>query len=203
MKEEYEAIAGAGFVLQLDCPDLAMGRHIQFPDKSLEEFRKEARLNVEALNHATANIPAEQLRMHLCWGNYEGPHHLDVPLADILEVVLSARPSAISIEACNPRHGHEWRLFESVELPEDKVLIPGVVDSTTNYIEHPEVIAQRLVNYARLVGQERMMAGTDCGFGTFAGVSAVDPKIAWAKLGAMALGARLATEELKSVSRTG
>lgn len=198
MRDEYQAIAGAGFVLQLDCPDLAMGRHLQFADKTLDEFRREASLNVEALNAATAGIPPEQLRMHLCWGNYEGPHHLDVPLKDIIDIVLSARPSAISLEACNPRHAHEWRLFEEEKLPDDKVLIPGVIDSTTNYIEHPEVVAQRLVNYARLVGQERVMAGSDCGFSTFAGVSTVDPRITWAKFQSMAEGARLATEELRA-----
>jgi len=136
--------------------------------------------------------------MHLCWGNYEGPHHLDVPLKDIIDIVLSARPSAISLEACNPRHAHEWRLFEEEKLPDDKVLIPGVIDSTTNYIEHPEVVAQRLVNYARLVGQERVMAGSDCGFSTFAGVSTVDHRITWAKFQSMAEGARLATEELRA-----
>ena len=198
MRDEYQAIAGAGFVLQLDCPDLAMGRHLQFADKTLDEFRREASLNVEALNAATAGIPPEQLRMHLCCGNYEGPHHLDVPLKDIIDIVLSARPSAISLEACNPRHAHEWRLFEEEKLPDDKVLIPGVIDSTTNYIEHPEVVAQRLVNYARLVGQERVMAGSDCGFSTFAGVSTVDPRITWAKFQSMAEGARLATEELRA-----
>lgn len=198
MRDEYQAITGAGFVLQLDCPDLAMGRHLQFADKTLDEFRREASLNVEALNAATAGIPPEQLRMHLCWGNYEGPHHLDVPLKDIIDIVLSARPSAISLEACNPRHAHEWRLFEEEKLPDDKVLIPGVIDSTTNYIEHPEVVAQRLVNYARLVGQERVMAGSDCGFSTFAGVSRVDPRITWAKFQSMAEGARLATEELRA-----
>jgi 5-methyltetrahydropteroyltriglutamate--homocysteine methyltransferase len=201
MKEEYEAIAGAGFVLQLDCPDLAMGRHLQFAGSTLEEFRREARRNVEALNHATSRIPPEQLRMHLCWGNYEGPHHLDVPLKDVVDIVLAARPSGISVEACNPRHAHEWRLFEEVKLPDEKVLIPGVIDSTTNYVEHPEVVAQRLLNYARVVGQERVMAGSDCGFGTFAGVSAVDPKITWAKLQSMAEGARLATQELRTPVR--
>ena len=201
MREEYEAIAAAGFVLQLDCPDLAMGRHLQFADRSLTEFRREISRNVEALNAATAGIPAEQLRMHLCWGNYEGPHHLDVPLADIIDIVFSARPSAISLEACNPRHAHEWRLFERMPLPDDKILIPGVIDSTTNYIEHPELVAQRLVNYARLVGHERVLAGSDCGFGTFAGVSAVDPAITWAKLRSMAEGARLATAELSQQGR--
>ncbi len=201
MKEEYEAIARAGFVLQLDCPDLAMGRHIQFSDESLEEFRRLARLNVEALNHATAGIDPDQMRMHLCWGNYEGPHHKDVALKDIIDIVFAARPNAISVEACNPRHEHEWQLFEEVKLPEGKVLIPGVIDSTNNYIEHPDLVAQRLVRYARLVGQENVMAGSDCGFATGAGVSAVDPKITWAKFHAMAEGARLATEQLQPARR--
>jgi 5-methyltetrahydropteroyltriglutamate--homocysteine methyltransferase len=197
MQEEYEAIAQAGIVLQVDCPDLAMGRHIQFNDVSLDEFRRQAQLNVEALNHATRNIAPDQMRMHICWGNYEGPHHKDVALADIIDIVFSARPSAISIEACNPRHEHEWRLFEEVKLPEGKMLIPGVVDSTNNYIEHPELIAQRIVRYAQLVGQENVMAGSDCGFGTGAGMAVVDPKITWAKFQAMAEGARLATQRLK------
>jgi 5-methyltetrahydropteroyltriglutamate--homocysteine methyltransferase len=202
MQEEYEAIAQAGIVLQVDCPDLAMGRHIQFNDASLDEFRRQARLNVEALNHATRNIPPDQMRMHLCWGNYEGPHHKDVPLADIIDIVFSARPSAISIEACNPRHEHEWKLFEEVKLPEGKMLIPGVIDSTNNYIEHPELIAQRIGRYAQLVGQENVMAGSDCGFGTGAGMAVVDPKITWAKFQAMAEGARLATQQLKVAMHT-
>jgi 5-methyltetrahydropteroyltriglutamate--homocysteine methyltransferase len=197
MQAEYEAIAQAGIVLQLDCPDLAMGRHIQFNDASLEEFRRQAQLNVEALNYATRNIDPDQMRMHLCWGNYEGPHHRDVPLRDIVDIVLAARPNAISLEACNPRHAHEWQVFEDVKLPDGKVLIPGVIDSTNNYIEHPELIAQRLTNYARLVGQENIMAGSDCGFGTAAGMSTVDPKITWAKFAAMSEGARLATQALK------
>src|SRR5579859_1901401 len=174
MKQEYDAIAGAGFVLQLDCPDLAMGRHIQFGQASLDEFRWNAALNVEALNYATADIPPEQLRMHLCWGNYEGPHHRDVPLRDIIDIVLSARPSAISLEACNPRHAHEWQVFEQTRLPEGKVLIPGVIDSTNNYIEHPDLVAQRIERYAQLVGRENVIAGTDCGFGTFVGSATVD-----------------------------
>ncbi|HYW87956.1 MAG TPA: cobalamin-independent methionine synthase II family protein [Chloroflexota bacterium] len=198
MKQEYDAIARAGLVLQLDCPDLAMGRHIQFGNASLEEFRRNASMNVEALNYAVADIPPEQLRMHLCWGNYEGPHHRDVALRDIIDIVLSARPSAISLEGCNPRHGHEWRVFEGVKLPEGKLLIPGVIDSTNNYIEHPELIAQRIVQYAQLVGRENVLAGSDCGFGTFVGYSAVDPAITWAKFRAMADGARLASEQLWS-----
>ncbi len=193
MRDEYEAIAGAGLLLQLDCPDLAMGRHIQFASADLEEFRRQARLNVEALNASTAGIDPDQMRMHLCWGNYEGPHHRDVPLADIIDIVLEARPNAILLEACNPRHAHEWAVFEEVRLPEGKVLVPGVIDSTNNYIEHPQLVAQRLSRYTELVGQENVMAGTDCGFGTFAGMGAVHPGIVWAKLEAMAEGARLAS----------
>ena len=196
MKEEYNAIAQAGIVLQLDCPDLAMGRHIQFGQASLQEFRRQAALNVEALNFAVSEIPPEQLRMHLCWGNYEGPHHRDVPLRDIIDIVLRARPRAISLEACNPRHEHEWQVFEEVKLPEGKVLIPGVIDSTNNYIEHPDLVAQRIERYAQTVGRENVMAGSDCGFGTFAGFSTVDPDITWAKFRSMAEGARLASERL-------
>jgi 5-methyltetrahydropteroyltriglutamate--homocysteine methyltransferase len=195
MRHEYETVAGAGLILQVDCPDLAMGRHIQFASLSLEEFREMARLHVEALNRALANIPPEQLRMHVCWGNYEGPHHHDVPLADILDIVLEARPSAISFEAANPRHGHEWALFERVKLPSDKILIPGVIESKTNYIEHPDLVAQRIARYARLVGRERVIAGTDCGFGTWVGQAAVDPGVVWAKMASLAEGARTASRE--------
>lgn len=196
MKTEYDAIHRAGFLLQLDCPDLAMGRHMQFGDQSLAEFRRNAALNVEALNHATRDIPPDKMRMHLCWGNYEGPHHLDVALRDILDIVLRARPSMISLEAANPRHAHEWKLFEEKKLPDGKALIPGVIDSTTNFIEHSELVAQRIQNFARVVGRDRVIAGTDCGFGTFAGASRVDSQIVWAKFGAMAEGARLASAEL-------
>ena len=195
MRHEYEAVARAGFVLQVDCPDLGMGRHIQFADLSLEAFRAMARLHVEALNHALANVPPDQARLHLCWGNYEGPHHHDVALADIIDIAFAARPSALSFEASNPRHAHEWRVFEHVRLPDGKVLIPGVLDSTTNFIEHPDLVAERIGRYARLVGRERVIAGTDCGFGTWVGQAAVDPDIAWAKLAAMAEGARRATRE--------
>ena len=194
MRHEYETVARAGFVLQIDCPDLGMGRHIQYADLSLADFRKRARVHVEALNHAVANIPAEQLRMHLCWGNYEGPHHCDVPLADIIDIVLLAKPAGISLEAANPRHAHEWELFERVKLPEGKVLIPGVIESKSNFIEHPELIAQRISRYAKLVGRERVIAGSDCGFGTWVGQAAVDPDVVWAKLAAMAEGARLASK---------
>ncbi|HEY7651188.1 MAG TPA: cobalamin-independent methionine synthase II family protein [Methylomirabilota bacterium] len=195
MRQEYETVARAGFVLQLDCPDLAMGRHIQFAGLGLEEFRTMARLHIRALDHAVASIPPEQLRLHLCWGNYEGPHHYDVPLADLLDLVFAARPHGISFEAANPRHAHEWKVFERVKLPKDKVIIPGVLDSTTNFIEHPELVAERIGRYARLVGRENVIAGTDCGFGTWVGQAAVDPAIVWAKLASLAEGARLASRE--------
>jgi 5-methyltetrahydropteroyltriglutamate--homocysteine methyltransferase len=195
MRHEYETVANAGIVLQIDCPDLAMGRHIQYADLSLPEFRKRAALHVEALNHALANISPEQVRMHLCWGNYEGPHHCDVPLADIIDIVLTARPAAISFEAANPRHAHEWELFERVKLPAGKVLIPGVIESKSNFIEHPELIAQRVARYAKLVGRENVIAGSDCGFGTWVGQAAVDPDVVWAKMAAMAEGARIASKK--------
>ena len=195
MKKEYETIAAAGIVLQIDCPDLGMGRHIQYADLSLAEWRKKAEMHVEALNHAVANIPPESLRMHLCWGNYEGPHHCDVPLADVIDIAFRARPSAISIEAANPRHAHEWKLFETLKLPEGKLIIPGVIESKSNFIEHPELIAQRIGQYARLVGRENVIAGSDCGFGTWVGQAAVDPDVVWAKLAAMAEGARIASRE--------
>jgi 5-methyltetrahydropteroyltriglutamate--homocysteine methyltransferase len=193
MRHEYETVAKAGIVLQIDCPDLAMGRHIQYADLDLAEFRKRARLHVEALNHAVANIAPENLRLHLCWGNYEGPHHHDVPLADIIDIVFLARPGAISLEAANPRHAHEWALFEQVRLPEGKLLIPGVIESKSNFIEHPELIAQRIARYANLVGRENVIAGSDCGYGTWVGQAAVDPDVVWAKFAAMAEGARLAS----------
>jgi 5-methyltetrahydropteroyltriglutamate--homocysteine methyltransferase len=197
MKEEYDAIVRAGFVLQVDCPDLAMSRHLAFADLTTAQFVKIAEANVEALNHALRDLPPERVRLHLCWGNYEGPHHRDVPLRDILPVVLKARPHAISLEGANPRHEHEWAVFREVKLPDDKILIPGVLDSTTNFIEHPELVAQRLVRYADVVGRERVIAGSDCGFGTFArSHPQVEPEIVWAKLAAMAEGARLASAML-------
>jgi 5-methyltetrahydropteroyltriglutamate--homocysteine methyltransferase len=195
MRHEYETVAKAGFTLQIDCPDLGMGRHIQYADLSLDEFRKRARLHIEALNHALAGIPPEQLRMHLCWGNYEGPHHCDVPLADIVDIVFLARPNAISLEAANPRHAHEFTLFEKVKLPDGKVLIPGVIESKSNFIEHPELIAQRIARYANLVGRENVIAGSDCGYGTWVGQAAVDPDVVWAKFAALAEGARLASRQ--------
>jgi 5-methyltetrahydropteroyltriglutamate--homocysteine methyltransferase len=193
MRHEYETVAKAGFILQIDCPDLGMGRHIQYAALSLEDFRKRAQLHVEALNHALAGIPAEQLRMHLCWGNYEGPHHHDVPLSQIIDIVFKARPSAISLEAANPRHAHEWTVFENVKLPDGKVLIPGVIESKSNFVEHPELIAQRISHFANLVGRENVIAGSDCGFGTWVGQAAVDPDVAFAKFKAMREGADIAT----------
>jgi 5-methyltetrahydropteroyltriglutamate--homocysteine methyltransferase len=195
MRHEYETVAKAGIVLQIDCPDLAMGRHIQYAALSLVEFRRRAGMHVAALNHALAGIAPEQLRLHLCWGNYEGPHHCDVPLADIIDIVFTARPSAISFEAANPRHGHEWVLFERVKLPAGKVLIPGVIESKSNFIEHPELVAQRIGRYAKLVGRENVIAGSDCGYGTWVGQAAVDPDVVWAKLAAMAEGARIASRQ--------
>jgi 5-methyltetrahydropteroyltriglutamate--homocysteine methyltransferase len=195
MRSEYEAIGKAGIVLQIDCPDLGMGRHIQYADLSLSEWRKKAQMHVEALNHAVERVPAEQLRMHLCWGNYEGPHHCDVPLADVIDIVFKAKPMAIALEAANPRHAHEWKLFETVKLPEGKLLIPGVIESKSNFIEHPELIAQRIGRYAKLVGRENVIAGSDCGFGTWVGQAAVDPDVVWAKFAAMAEGARIASRE--------
>ena len=195
MRDEYETIARAGLVLQIDCPDLGMGRHIQYANLSVAEWRKKAQLHVDALNHAVRNIPAEQLRMHLCWGNYEGPHHCDVPLADVIDIVFRAKPSAIALEAANPRHAHEWKLFETVRLPDGKLLIPGVIESKSNFVEHPELVAQRIGRYANLVGRENVMAGSDCGYGTWVGQAAVDPDVVWAKMAAMAEGARIASRQ--------
>jgi 5-methyltetrahydropteroyltriglutamate--homocysteine methyltransferase len=194
MKVEYDEIHRAGIVVQLDCPDLAMSGHML--GESLDDFRARARVNVEAINHATRDIPPDDMRLHVCWGNYEGPHHHDVALRDIVDLVFEARPAAILFEAANPRHEHEWTVFEEVKPPEGKVVIPGVLDSTTNFIEHPELVAQRLVRYGKLVGPENLMAGSDCGFATFASYLTVHPPITWAKLHAMAEGAALASKEL-------
>jgi 5-methyltetrahydropteroyltriglutamate--homocysteine methyltransferase len=196
MRPEYRAIVDAGLVLQVDCPDLAMGRHIQYRETDLATFRQQARLHIAALNHALAGLPPDRVRVHLCWGNYEGPHHCDVPLAAIIDLVFEIQADGISFEAANPRHAHEWALFEQVRLPPGKVLIPGVIDSKTNYIEHPDLVAQRLVQLARLVGREQVIGGTDCGFGTWVGMARVDPEVAWAKLAALAEGARRATRLL-------
>jgi 5-methyltetrahydropteroyltriglutamate--homocysteine methyltransferase len=195
MKPEYEAIVRAGYVLQLDCPDLAMTRHREFAERPLGEFRDYARMHIEVLNAATANIPPDRLRVHLCWGNYPGPHHRDVPLEQIVDLVLTVRAQAISFEAANSRHAHEWKVFEKVRLPEGKILIPGVIESMSNRIEHPELVAERLVRFARIVGRENVIGGSDCGFGTFVGVALVEPDIAWAKLRSLAEGARLASEQ--------
>jgi 5-methyltetrahydropteroyltriglutamate--homocysteine methyltransferase len=194
MRHEYEAIAAAGATVQLDCPDLAMGRHTTYADLSLEEYRKKVAMNIEALNHGVRNIPEEQLRMHLCWGNYPGPHHCDVALAEIIDLVWTAKPRTVLFEAANPRHAHEWQLFETVGVPADKVLCPGVIEPQSNYIEHPELVAQRIERYAKLVGPERVMAGVDCGFSIHVGMQGIDPDVAWAKLASLAEGAQLASE---------
>lgn len=200
MSTEYEAIVAAGLDLQIDAPDLAMGRHIRFRDVDEREFLRNARLQVEALNHALRRVPAERVRMHVCWGNYEGPHHHDIGLDRILEVVLSAKPATVLFEGANPRHAHEWEVWAEAgragRIPDTKVLAPGVLDTVNNFIEHPRLVAQRLLAYARIVGRERVLAATDCGFGTFAGFGAIHPPIAYAKLASMAEGARMASDEL-------
>lgn len=196
LKTEYDAIVAAGFILQVDCPDLALSRPTYFRSLTLEEFRAKIATHVEALNHATRDIPPDRMRMHVCWGNYEGPHTRDVPFRDIIDIVLSARPSGLSFEAANPRHAHEWKLWQDVPLPEGKVLIPGVLDSTTNFVEHPELVAERLIRFAELVGRENVIAGTDCGFSTGAGATRIDPRVTWAKFRAMAEGAALASQAL-------
>ena len=195
LRHEYEAIAAHGIILQIDCPDLAMGRHTQFRELDLSGFRDKVALNIEALNRATANIPPEQLRMHMCWGNYPGPHHCDVPFRDIIDLVWRARPHAIQFEAANPRHAHEYAMFEDVKLPEGKVLIPGVIECQSNYIEHPELIAQRIARYAHLVGRDNVMAGADCGFSIHVGSGSVDRNVVWAKMAALAEGAKIASAQ--------
>ena len=196
MREEYEAIMAAGFVLQVDCPDLAMARHTAFQDLDEAEFLERAHQQVEALNHALSGVPAESARMHICWGNYEGPHDHDIALEKILGIVLGAKPMAVSFEASNPRHAHEWTVWRDAAIPGDKVLLPGVVDSTTNFVEHPELVAQRIEQFAAIVGRERVLAGSDCGFGTFAGYGKMDPGIVYAKLRAQAEGAAIASARL-------
>jgi 5-methyltetrahydropteroyltriglutamate--homocysteine methyltransferase len=198
MRDEYKAIVDAGFTLQLDCPDLAMSRHNRYSDRSLGDFRSVVEMHVAAVNEATKDIDPESMRLHLCWGNYEGPHHLDVPLKDIIDIVFKARPAGISFEAPNPRHEGEWRVWRAVKLPADKVLFPGVIDSTTNFVEHPDVVADRLIRYAEVVGMERVIGSSDCGFGTFANSTNVDPRITWAKLRSLSEGAAQATRELKA-----
>jgi 5-methyltetrahydropteroyltriglutamate--homocysteine methyltransferase len=196
MREEYEAIASAGIVLQLDCPDLASWPVYEARGLSKTEFLDMVSRHVEAINAATATIDPDAMRLHVCWGNYEGPHNHDIALVEIVERILPARPAALVLEAANPRHEHEWAVFKDVELPEGKVLVPGVLDTTTNYVEHPELVAERLERLARLVGMERVIAGTDCGFATFATALAVDPRIVWAKLASLVQGAAIATSRL-------
>jgi 5-methyltetrahydropteroyltriglutamate--homocysteine methyltransferase len=196
MKREYRAIVDAGFVLQLDCPDLAMSRHMIYPDLSLADYRDVITKNVEALNYAVKDIPADRMRIHVCWGSTVAPHHTDIPLRDIVDVVLTAKPQALSFPGANPRHGHEWKVWQDVKLPAGKIIIPGVIDSTSNIVEHPELVADRIVQYAGAVGRENVIAGVDCGFGTFAGRVQVDTKIVWMKLQSLAEGARLASKQL-------
>ena len=197
MAPEYKAIVDSGLILQIDCPDLGCG-HVLYPDMPLENLKRNLSMHIDALNGALGDLPTDRMRMHVCWGNYEGPHHRDVELTEIVEIILRAKPDGLVIEGANPRHEHEWQVFERVPLPEGKVLVPGVIDSTNNYIEHPELVAQRLVRYAGVVGRENVIAGTDCGFGTLVGMRATAPSVAWAKLETMARGAELATRELWS-----
>jgi 5-methyltetrahydropteroyltriglutamate--homocysteine methyltransferase len=196
MRVEYEEVVNAGFILQIDCPDLAMGRHSRFRHLDDAQFLRCAEIHVDVLNHAVANITADRLRMHVCWGNYEGPHTHDFPLEMILPILLRAKPSTLLIEGANPRHEHEWEIWSTHKLPEDKVLVPGVIDTSTNYVEHPELVAQRLARYANIVGRDRVMGGTDCGMGTFAGFGPVHHEIAWAKLRSLTRGAALASSRL-------
>jgi 5-methyltetrahydropteroyltriglutamate--homocysteine methyltransferase len=196
MQDEYEAIVKAGFVLQLDCPDLAMARHTSFQELDETEFLKRAAFHVDVLNNALRNIPADRSRIHICWGNYEGPHDHDIPFAKVAPILVKAKPMALVVEAANPRHAHEWTVWQDVKLPDDKILIPGVLDTSTNYVEHPELVAQRICQFADIVGRERVIAGTDCGFGTFAGYGKIDPDISFKKLGAMVEGAAIASKRL-------
>lgn len=196
MQAEYEAITDAGLVLQLDSPDLGLGRHMMFKDKSDKEYRDLAQLHVEMLNYATRNIAPEKMRLHVCWGNYEGPHHCDVSMSEVLPIALKARPQSLLFESSNPRHAHEWTIFRDADIPENKILVPGVIDSTTNFVEHPELVSERICRFADIVGRERVIAGTDCGFSTFAGFGTVDEEIVYAKLSAMVEGAQLASNKL-------
>jgi 5-methyltetrahydropteroyltriglutamate--homocysteine methyltransferase len=196
MRAEYEEIVSAGIILQIDAPDFGMGRHTMYKERSVEDYLRMAERHVEVLNHALRNIPADRLRLHMCWGNYEGPHHHDIPMEQLLPVIVKVNAQALLFEAANPRHAHEWTVFRDIKLPDDKVLVPGVLDSTTNYIEHPLLVAERLCRFADIVGRERVIAGTDCGFSTFAGFGPVEPEIVYMKLGAMVEGARIASQRL-------
>jgi len=196
MRAEYEAVAGSGLMLQIDAPDLGMGRHTMYKHRTVEDYLVLAAQHVEVLNHALRNVDADKVRMHMCWGNYEGPHHHDVPMRQMLPVILKAKPNSLLFEAANPRHAHEWKVWEEIRSPEEKVLIPGVITSTTNYVDHPELIAERLVRFANIVGRERVIAGSDCGFSTFAGFGPVDPDVVYMKLEAMAQGAQIASKAL-------
>ena len=196
MRAEYEAIVAAGFILQLDSPDLGLGRHMLFKGKPDAEYQRMANLHVDMLNEALINIPSDKVRLHVCWGNYEGLHHHDAPMELVLPIALRANAQALLFESSNPRHGHEWEVFAQADIPEDKILVPGVIDSTTNFVEHPRLVAQRITRFADIVGRERVIAGTDCGFSTFAGFGAVDEDIVYAKLGAMVEGAAIASAEL-------
>lgn len=198
MRVEYEGIVAAGFLLQIDSPDIGMGRHTIFRHQSDQEYLKLANLHVEVLNHALRNIPADRVRLHVCWGNYEGPHHLDAPMDMVLPVALKARAQALLFESANPRHAHEWTVFRDTKLPDDKLLVPGVIDSTTNFIEHPLLVAERIGRFVDVVGMERVIAGTDCGFATFAGYGAVDADVVFAKLSALVEGAQIASQRLAS-----
>ena len=201
MRIEYETIVSAGLLLQIDAPDLGLGGHTLFKGRPVEEYRRLAELHVEILNHALRNCPADRLRMHICWGNYEGPHHHDVPMDVVLPIALKAKPQALLFEASNPRHAHEWMCFRDTPIPQDKILVPGVLDSVTNFIEHPLLVAERIERFAAIVGRERVIAGTDCGFSTFAGFGVIDADIVYAKLSTMAEGARIASERLWSAKR--
>ena len=196
MKRQYRAIVDAGFLLQLDCPDLALGRHQIFSHLTLEEFRAVAEMHVEVLNYSVADIPSDRMRMHICWGSTLGPHHTDVPISDVIDIVLNAKPAAVAFPGANPRHEHEWKIWRDLKLPEGKIIVPGLIDSTSNFVEHPEVVADRIIRYAEVVGRENMIAGVDCGFGTFAGRLQVDSKIVWMKIGSLVEGARRASEQL-------
>jgi 5-methyltetrahydropteroyltriglutamate--homocysteine methyltransferase len=198
MRAEYEGLTQAGLLIQIDAPDMAMGRHTMYRDRTENDFVSLAARHIEVLNHALRNVPADRIRMHVCWGNYEGPHTHDVPLEKLLPVVMNAKPQAILFEAANPRHAHEWQVFRDMksQVPDDKLLVPGVLSTTTNYVEHPELVAERLERFAGIVGRERVLAGTDCGFGTFAGFGPVDPDIVWLKLKSLVDGAQLASQRL-------